>query len=81
MAQNRENSSILGHFSGQIGWSQQCLIETQEKGQGFARLFTGPKSGGRQTWASKAPEQGQEAEKPLILLVGGAGFEPATPGL
>jgi hypothetical protein len=34
------------------------------------------------TYLAAAPERPwSRSEKPLILLVGGAGFEPATPGL
>jgi len=52
--------------------------KARKKGRGFARLFTGPKAGGRQTWLSGWSGRGEKAEKPLILLVELTRIERAT---
>jgi hypothetical protein len=58
--------------------SQKSLIKRSRKLAGFAEEA---KSGRAQFGAQIPGREKGFTKKTLILLVGGAGFEPATPGL
>jgi hypothetical protein len=72
--------SIHGHFSAVTavdGWSRS---RPERKGSQLLEIFQSQGWCGSNVWVNTVGP-GPKAKKPLILLVGGAGFEAATPGL
>jgi hypothetical protein len=76
-ARIRENPAFTGTF--------RQRLQPHEKSRGIARLFSRGtallKPEGLSLGLKNQTRRVESPEKPLISLVGSAGFEPATPGL